>query len=78
MCHNFQRGQKVKFQLSPFLIRTVGFLASVQSALAKDEVFEVTRTSEFLGDQYLIIKNSAGEFPFGSLNAHLFAAVKVI
>ena len=70
----FQRGQKVKFHFSSFLIRTVGFMSSVQLAIANNEVFEVVSTFGFFENQYLLVKNSAGERPFEPLNAELFEA----
>ena len=71
-CPRFDVGDSVKFSPSPFLYRSIGYLASVQLAIKNREIFEVAMVSDFLGDQFLDIVNSRGERPFGSLNAHLF------
>ncbi|MDP3758404.1 MAG: hypothetical protein Q8Q86_01685, partial [Candidatus Daviesbacteria bacterium] len=63
-----------RFSPSPFLERTIGYLASVQRAVHNREVFEVAETSHFLGDQAINARNAKGELLFGLQSADLFTA----
>ncbi|KKR23733.1 MAG: hypothetical protein UT53_C0009G0027 [Candidatus Yanofskybacteria bacterium GW2011_GWD2_39_48] len=74
-CLQFNVGDRVRFHLTPFLLRSIGSLESVRLAIMNEEVFEVIAISDFSGSQYISVKNSHGDFSFCELGADFFERV---
>ena len=73
-CPRFGVQDKVRFEDSPFLRRSIGCLAEVQLALKNKKIYTVTYVEDYMGDQFVQIRTEDGNYPFSyvPLNAHLF------
>lgn len=72
MSPKFTIGQQVRFLDSPFLQRSVGFLAWVNKALVDKKIFLV----EFARDDYITIKDLTNpDWEHEPLSVDLFEAV---